>query len=260
MAAVLWGGRLALVFALVLALLLGGQQPFIGLTVPFEAAVAGRGGGVRAADGAAAAAGVGADRGDRRWRTRGRCWPSDCCARGGWSEIARSMLWGAVNGTASHAAGDRLPAAGGVVHPGDDEPDADGAGGSQASAAPAPVAGGAGDVRAHHQRGQPGRGGLQRHRRQRAAGAGGRVLPRHRQDHQAAVLHREPAARAQSARQAQAGDERGGRAQPRGGGAAAGDGVPAAAGGKGLHRAAPRHAADLVLPGPGAGGGPGARG
>lgn len=39
--AVLWGGRLALALALCLALLLGGQPPFSGLTVPFEAAVAG---------------------------------------------------------------------------------------------------------------------------------------------------------------------------------------------------------------------------
>lgn len=39
--AVLWGGRLALSLALILALLLGGQTPFLGITVPFGAAVAG---------------------------------------------------------------------------------------------------------------------------------------------------------------------------------------------------------------------------
>jgi cyclic-di-AMP phosphodiesterase PgpH len=39
--AALWGGRLALVLALSLALLLGGQGPFVGLTVPFQAALAG---------------------------------------------------------------------------------------------------------------------------------------------------------------------------------------------------------------------------
>jgi cyclic-di-AMP phosphodiesterase PgpH len=39
--AVLWEGRLALAFALVLALVVGGQQPFAGLTVPFTAAVGG---------------------------------------------------------------------------------------------------------------------------------------------------------------------------------------------------------------------------
>ena len=49
--AVLWGGRLALAMALVLALLLGGQAPFLGLAVPFTAAVAGAAGafGVRVA-------------------------------------------------------------------------------------------------------------------------------------------------------------------------------------------------------------------
>lgn len=39
--AVLWEGRLALAFALVLALLIGGQPPFLGLTVPFTTAVGG---------------------------------------------------------------------------------------------------------------------------------------------------------------------------------------------------------------------------
>jgi cyclic-di-AMP phosphodiesterase PgpH len=39
--AALWGGRLALVMALTLALLLGGQAPFVGLTVPFQAALGG---------------------------------------------------------------------------------------------------------------------------------------------------------------------------------------------------------------------------
>jgi putative nucleotidyltransferase with HDIG domain len=39
--AALWGGRLALTVALVLALLLGGQSPFLGLSVPFGLAVSG---------------------------------------------------------------------------------------------------------------------------------------------------------------------------------------------------------------------------
>jgi putative nucleotidyltransferase with HDIG domain len=39
--AVLWEGRLALAFALVLALLLGGQTPFVGLTTPLTAAIGG---------------------------------------------------------------------------------------------------------------------------------------------------------------------------------------------------------------------------
>ncbi|HEX2189817.1 MAG TPA: hypothetical protein VHG51_13000, partial [Longimicrobiaceae bacterium] len=39
--AVLWGGRLALAMALILALILGGQAPFLGVAVPFTAAVGG---------------------------------------------------------------------------------------------------------------------------------------------------------------------------------------------------------------------------
>jgi len=100
MAAVLWGGRLALVFALVLALLLGGQQPFIGLTVPFEAAVAG----------AAAAFGLRlAQRRLQAWALiaviaaayAGAVLSVGLLRARGLDEIARSMLWGAVNGTAS---------------------------------------------------------------------------------------------------------------------------------------------------------------
>jgi putative nucleotidyltransferase with HDIG domain len=100
MAAVLWGGRLALVFALVLALLLGGQQPFIGMTVPFEAAVGG------------AAAAFGLRLAQRRLQAWGLIAVIALAYAGavlsvgllrarGVDEIARSMLWGAVNGTAS---------------------------------------------------------------------------------------------------------------------------------------------------------------
>jgi putative nucleotidyltransferase with HDIG domain len=39
--AVLWGGRVALAFALVVALLIGGQPPFVGMSVQFSLAVAG---------------------------------------------------------------------------------------------------------------------------------------------------------------------------------------------------------------------------
>ncbi|HEX2206211.1 MAG TPA: HDIG domain-containing protein [Longimicrobium sp.] len=100
MAAVLWGGRLALVFALVLALLLGGQQPFIGMTVPFEAAVGG----------AAAAFGLRlAQRRLQAWALiavialayAGAVLSVGLLRARGMDEIARSMLWGAVNGTAS---------------------------------------------------------------------------------------------------------------------------------------------------------------
>lgn len=100
MAAVLWGGRLALVFALVLALLLGGQQPFIGLTVPFEAAVGG----------AAAAFGLRlAQRRLQAWALiaviaaayAGAVLSVGLLRARGLDDIAQSVLWGAVNGTAS---------------------------------------------------------------------------------------------------------------------------------------------------------------
>ncbi|HEU0012234.1 MAG TPA: HDIG domain-containing protein [Longimicrobium sp.] len=100
MAAVLWGGRLALVFALVLALLLGGQQPFVGLTVPFEAAVAG----------AAAAYGL------RLAQRRLQAWALIAVVAGAYAaaalamglllargagEIAWAALWGTANAIAS---------------------------------------------------------------------------------------------------------------------------------------------------------------
>ena len=100
LAAVLWGGRLALVLALVLALLLGGQQPFVGLTVPFEAAVGG------------AAAAFGLRMAQRRLQAWGLialialAYAAAVLAVGlmrsrGMEEIAGSMLWGGVNATAS---------------------------------------------------------------------------------------------------------------------------------------------------------------
>jgi putative nucleotidyltransferase with HDIG domain len=100
LAAVLWGGRLALVLALVLALLLGGQQPFVGLTVPFEAAVAG------------AAAAFGLRMAQRRLQAWGLivlialAYAAAVLAVGlmrarGMGEIGLSMVWGAVNATAS---------------------------------------------------------------------------------------------------------------------------------------------------------------
>ena len=100
MAAVLWGGRLALVFALVLALLLGGQQPFVGLTVPFEAAVAG----------AAAAFGLRmAQRRLQAWALiaviaaayAGAVLAVGLLRARGLEEIGRAMMWGAVNGIGS---------------------------------------------------------------------------------------------------------------------------------------------------------------
>jgi len=98
--AVLWGGRLALALALVLALILGGQGPFLGAAVPFTAAVGG----------ASAAFGV------RVARRRLQTWVVVGIISGayaaaaisvgllrGWSlsEIGWSVLWGAVNATAS---------------------------------------------------------------------------------------------------------------------------------------------------------------
>lgn len=100
MAAVLWGGRLALVLALVLALLLGGQQPFVGMTVPFEAAVAG------------AAAAFGLRLAQRRLQAWGLivlialAYGAAALAVGlmrarGMGEIGWSVAWGAVNATGS---------------------------------------------------------------------------------------------------------------------------------------------------------------
>lgn len=98
--AVLWGGRIALALGLVLALVLGGQGPFLGAAVPFTAALGG----------AAAAFGV------RVARRRLQTWIVVGLIAGayaaaaisvgllrGWtaSEIGWSILWGAVNATAS---------------------------------------------------------------------------------------------------------------------------------------------------------------
>ncbi|HEY0025415.1 MAG TPA: HDIG domain-containing protein [Longimicrobium sp.] len=99
-AAVLWGGRLALVLALVLALLLGGQQPFVGMVVPFEAAVAG------------AAAAFGLRMAQRRFQAWGLiavialAYAAAVLAVGllrarGAEEIGWGVLWGAVNGIGS---------------------------------------------------------------------------------------------------------------------------------------------------------------
>ncbi|HEX8392927.1 MAG TPA: HDIG domain-containing protein [Longimicrobium sp.] len=100
LAAVLWGGRLALVLALVLALLLGGQQPFVGMTVPFEAAVAG------------AAAAFGLRMAQRRFQAWGligliaAAYAMCVIAVGlmrsrGAGEIGWGITWGAVNGIGS---------------------------------------------------------------------------------------------------------------------------------------------------------------
>lgn len=100
LAAVLWGGRLALVLALVLALLLGGQQPFVGLAVPFEAAVGG------------AAAAFGLRMAQRRLQAWGLialialAYAGAVLAVGlmrarGIGEIGLSMAWGSVNAVGS---------------------------------------------------------------------------------------------------------------------------------------------------------------
>lgn len=98
--AVLWGGRLALALALVLALILGGQGPFLGAAVPFTAAVGG----------AAAAFGVRvARRRLQTWMVVGiiaGAYAAAAISVGllrGWSlrEVGWSVLWGAVNATAS---------------------------------------------------------------------------------------------------------------------------------------------------------------
>ncbi|HEX2204374.1 MAG TPA: HDIG domain-containing protein, partial [Longimicrobium sp.] len=98
--AVLWGGRLALALALVLAILLGGQAPFLGLAVPFTAAVAG----------AAASFGVRvAERRLQTWIVVGiitAAYAASALSVGllrGWEveAIGWSALWGATNATAS---------------------------------------------------------------------------------------------------------------------------------------------------------------
>lgn len=100
MVAVLWGGRPALVLALTLALLIGGQQPFVGISVPFEAAVGG----------AAAAFGLRlAQRRLQAWALIAAiavAYAAAALALGllrarGAPEIGEAALWGAVNSVAS---------------------------------------------------------------------------------------------------------------------------------------------------------------
>jgi putative nucleotidyltransferase with HDIG domain len=98
--AVLWGGRIALVTALVLALLLGGQTPFLGAATAFSAAVGG----------AAAAFGVRlAQRRLQTWAVAGVIGAAyaACALAVGllraepWQVIGWSALWGLVNATGS---------------------------------------------------------------------------------------------------------------------------------------------------------------
>ena len=97
--AVLWGGRLALVMALVLALLLGGQTPFLGAATAFSAAVGG------------AAASFGVRLAHRRLQTWavagvvGAAYAACALAVGlqraePWQVIGWSAVWGVVNATA----------------------------------------------------------------------------------------------------------------------------------------------------------------
>ncbi len=100
MVAVLWGGRIALVLALALALVLGGQQPFVGASVPFVAAVGG------------AAAAFGLRMAQRRLQAWGliallaAAYAAAVLAVGlmrahGVREIGDAMLWGSVNSVLS---------------------------------------------------------------------------------------------------------------------------------------------------------------
>jgi membrane-associated HD superfamily phosphohydrolase len=97
--AVLWGGRLALVTALILALLLGGQTPFLGAATAFSAAVGG----------AAASFGVRlAQRRLQAWAVAGvvgAAYAACALAVGlqraeAWQVIGWSAVWGVVNATA----------------------------------------------------------------------------------------------------------------------------------------------------------------
>lgn len=98
--ATLWGGRLALATALVLALLIGGQTPFLGLTVPFEAALAG------------AAAAFGVRMAERRLQTwwvigivalayAGAALATGLLRAQGADEIGWTAMWGAANAVGS---------------------------------------------------------------------------------------------------------------------------------------------------------------
>jgi putative nucleotidyltransferase with HDIG domain len=98
--AVLWGGRLALAVGLVLALVIGGQTPYLGMTVPFEAALAG----------SAAAFGVRvAERRLQTWWVVGivaAAYAAAAVAMGllraeEVSEIGWTALWGSANAIAS---------------------------------------------------------------------------------------------------------------------------------------------------------------
>jgi hypothetical protein len=98
--AVLWGGRVALVLALVLSLLLGGQTPFLGAATAFSAAVGG----------AAAAFGVRlAQRRLQTWAVAGVVGASyAACALAvgllraeAWQAIGWSAVYGVINATAS---------------------------------------------------------------------------------------------------------------------------------------------------------------
>ncbi len=97
--AVLWGGRLALVMALVLALVLGGQTPFLGAATAFSAAVGG------------AAASFGVRLAHRRLQTWavagviGTAYAACALAIGllraePWTVVGWSALYGLVNATA----------------------------------------------------------------------------------------------------------------------------------------------------------------
>ncbi len=109
-----------------------------------------------------------------------------------------------------------------------------------ASAVAGTGAPGAGHLHAQHDGGDAGGAGGRGHRRQPAADARRQLLPRHRQDAQAALFHREPDRR-EPPRRPGTGPEHAHHHRPRQGRRRPGRAVPAAAADHRLHPAAPRH-------------------
>ncbi len=99
---------------------------------------------------------------------------------------------------------------------------------------------GAGHLHAQHDGGDAGGAGGRGHRRQPAADSRRQLLPRHRQDAQAALFHREPDRR-EPPRRPGAGSEHAHHHRPRQGRRRPGRAVPPAAADHRLHSAAPRH-------------------
>jgi cyclic-di-AMP phosphodiesterase PgpH len=163
----LWDARLGLAVALVLALMIGGQTPFLGVTA-LHGGAGRRGGGVQRSHRAAANA---------TWHfisIVSLAYIASAVTMGllrarGLGEVGWSIGWGVTNAVVASLARDRVPAAARGVHPHHHRPDAARALRPQPEAAEAAVAGGARELRAHDLRREPHRGRGERDRRERAA-------------------------------------------------------------------------------------------